>query len=110
MIFAWDDNNRTHLAKHNVRPEEAEEVVVGVRPPFPMEIGDEKLVVWGQTDDGRYLEVIFVLKPPQDVLYESLTAEDWHEVESGRATEIIRVIHAMDLTPAMKKRLRKRRR
>jgi hypothetical protein len=51
-----------------------------------------------------------VLKTPDEVSYESLAVEDWMDVESGEVTEVIRVIHAMDLTPAMKRQLRKRRR
>ena len=93
-----------------VSPAEAQEVVAGAEAPFPREIGDDKLVVWGQTTAGRYLQVIFVLKLPHEVPYESLSVEDWLEVEAGRSTEIVRIIHAMDLTLAMKKRLRKRRR
>jgi hypothetical protein len=68
------------------------------------------LVVWGQTAAGRYLQVIFVLKPPHEAPYESLSVEDWLEVEAGRVTQIVRIIHAMELTSAMKKRFRKRRR
>jgi uncharacterized DUF497 family protein len=110
VIFAWDDINRLHLTKHNVSPQEAQEAVAGARPPYPMEIGDDKLVVWGQIEHGRYLQIIYVLKKPQEVAYESLSIEDWLDVESGEVTEIVRIIHAMDLTPAMKKQFNKRRR
>ena len=110
MIFAWDDENRDHLAKHRVRPEEAEEIVYNARAPFPMEVGDDKFMAWGQTENGRYLQVILTFKSTQDVPYESLSLEDWLDVELGKVIEIVRVIHAMDLTPVMKRRLRKRRR
>ena len=110
MIFAWDERNGEHLAKHRVSPQEAQEVVADAEPPYPMQIGDDKLVVWGQTRGGRHLQVIFVLKRPQEVEYESLSMEDWVEVESAKATEIVRVIHAMDMTGAMKEQFRKRRR
>jgi uncharacterized DUF497 family protein len=110
MIFAWDEKNREHLAKHSVSPEEAEQILVGVRSPYPMEVGDDKLVVWGQTDHGRHLQVIYVLKRPEEVEYESLSIADWLQVELGGVREIVRVIHAMDLTPAMKRRFNKRRR
>lgn len=109
MIFAWDDTNIEHLAKHNVSPAEAREVVEDARSPFPMEIGDGKLLVWGSTVDGRYLQVIYVLKTPDEVEYESLTTEDWLDIESSKDAEIVRIIHAMDLTPKMKQQLRKRR-
>ena len=29
MIFDWDDANVTHIAEHDVAPEEAEEVILG---------------------------------------------------------------------------------
>jgi hypothetical protein len=66
--------------------------------------------VWGATRSGRYLQVIYVLKPPGEVAYESLAVEDWMAVEAGDATMVIRVIHAMELTARMKQLLRKRRR
>jgi uncharacterized DUF497 family protein len=110
MIFAWDDITCEHLAKHAVSVAEAQEVVAGARRPFPCEIGDDKLVVWGQTSGGRYLQVIFVLKKAQEVPYESLSMEDWLDVEAGRVTELVRVIHAMEMTEDMKKQYRKRRR
>jgi uncharacterized DUF497 family protein len=110
MIFAWDDINRLHLAKHTVSAEEAQEVVAESKPPYPREIGDGKLVVWGQTHVGRYLQVIFVLKKPQEVAYESLNVEDWFDVETGQVTEVVRVIHAMELTDTMKRKYRQQRR
>jgi hypothetical protein len=110
MIFAWDETNCEHLAKHAVSAAEAQEAILAAQPPFPQEIGDGKLVVWGQTAGGRYLQVIFVLKTPREVPYESVAVEDWLEIENRRVNRIVRVIHAMELTPSMKKRLRKRRR
>src|SRR4051794_20372060 len=110
MVFSWDDANRAHIAKHGVACEEAEQVVRNAAEPFPQTIEDDKLVVWGATDSGRYLQVIYVLKTPDQVSYESLSVEDWMGVEDGDINEVIRVIHSMDLTPEMKRRLRRRRR
>ena len=110
MVFAWDDLNREHIAKHAVSPAEAEEVVRDARDPFPATIEGEKFVVWGATESGRHLQVIYVLKKPDEVSYESLAVEDWMAVEAGEVVEVIRVIHAMDLTPRMKRAFRKRRR
>lgn len=110
MIFAWDGVNREHVAKHAVAPEEAEFVIAGAEAPFPRTIEDDKFVVWGATESGRLLQVIFVLKLPAEVGYESLSVEDWLAVEAGEVAEIVRVIHAMELTPGMKRRLRRRRR
>src|SRR5258708_5517440 len=105
MIFSWDDANRDHIARHGVSPEEAEDVVRTAEDPFPQSIEDDKFVVWGATESGRYLQVIFVMKTPDEVSYESLAVEDWMDVEVGGIAEIIRVIHAMDLTPRMKRGL-----
>jgi hypothetical protein len=110
MIFAWDELNCEHLAKHSVSAAEAQEIILTARRPFPQELGDGKLVVWGQTAAGRYLQVIFVLKAPREVPYESLCVEDWLEIEARGLSQIVRVIHAMELTLSMKKGLRKRRR
>src|SRR4051812_38677077 len=101
MVFAWDDLNREHIAEHGVSPEEAEEVVRSAENPFPQGIEDDRFVVWGPTEAGRHLQVIFVLKTPDEVPYESLAIEDWMAVEAGEVAEVIRVIHAMDLTPRM---------
>lgn len=109
MVFAWDDLSREHIAKHGVSPEEAEAVVRGAEEPFPQGIEDDKFVVWGATEAGRRLQVIFVLKTPDEVSYESLAVEDWMSIEAGEMAEVIRVIHAMDLTSRMKRGLRKRR-
>jgi uncharacterized DUF497 family protein len=110
MIFSWDDRNRDHIAKHGVRPPEAEFVVEHAEPPFPETIEGDKFVVWGPTEADRYLQVIYVLKAPADIAYESVAALDWMEIESGGIEKIARIIHAMELTQRMKKRLRKRRR
>ncbi|MGB7161456.1 MAG: hypothetical protein WBD40_25580 [Tepidisphaeraceae bacterium] len=110
MIFSWDDENREHIAKHAVTPEEAEEVVRRARPPFPRAIGEGKHMVWGQTSRGRYLQAIIVFKAPEELDHDALTAEQWAEIESTGVRRVVRVIHAMDLTEGMKRSLRKRRR
>lgn len=78
--------------------------------PFPQTIEDNKFVVWGPTESGRLLQVIYVLKAPDEVAYESLAVEDWMNIEAGDATVVVRVIHAMELTVRMKRLLSKRRR
>ncbi len=39
-----------------------------------------------------------------------VTSEEAEDVVSNDVVEVVRVIHAMDLTPQMKRRLRRRRR
>lgn len=55
MVFSWDGVNRDHVARHAVSPEEAEAVVRAAEAPFPQTIGDDRFVVWGATESGRYL-------------------------------------------------------
>ncbi len=110
MIFSWDDENREHIARHDVTPEEAEEVARGARPPFPRAIGDGKHMVWGQTSRGRYLQIIVVFKLAGELDYQALTPQQWAEVASTAVRRVVRVIHAMDLTETMKRNLCKRRR
>ena len=86
--FRWNDWNVEHIELHGVTPEEAEEVVRGAKRPYPRDIGDDKLLVRGQTEDGRYLQVIFVWDVPDEQAY---------------------VIHARPLTRREKHGLRRRR-
>ena len=89
-------------------PAETEFVVESAEPPWPQQKGEGKLVVWGPTAAGRLLQVIFVLKPPDEVEFESLTVEQWSDLDED--DRIVYVIHAMELTAAMKRQYRKRRR
>jgi hypothetical protein len=54
--------------------------------------------------------VIIVFKAPEELHYEALTAEQWAEVALTDVRRVVRVMHAMDLTDAMKRNLRKGRR
>lgn len=84
--FRWNDWNKDHIADHGVSPEEAEFVVNHVASGFPRREGDGKYRVWGQSQRGRYLQVIYIFSPP-GVTY---------------------VIHARDLEDGEKRRLRRR--
>jgi uncharacterized DUF497 family protein len=85
LDFRWNEWNVEHLAEHGVSPESAEEVIAGARNPYPRRIGDDKLLVWGASDRGELLQVIFVLD------------------EDGT----IFVIHARPLSEAEKRRHRR---
>lgn len=108
MLFAWDEWNVEHIARHSVTPFEAELVVETAEPPWPAEKGDEKFVVWGPTDIGRLLQVIFVFKRPDELEFEALSVDEWAEITDDQA--IVYVIHAMELTLRMKRLYRRRRR
>ena len=86
MQFRWIDWNRDHIAEHGVEPAEAEMVVLNAKPPFPNQIGDDKLYVAGRGFGGRFLQVIYVLDPDDRVF----------------------VIHARPLNDREKKRFRRR--
>jgi len=59
--FEWDSANIGHMAKrHGVTPEEAEEVFDG-NPVF-RKTYESRRIALGQTGDGRYLFVVFMLK------------------------------------------------
>jgi hypothetical protein len=96
--------------KHGAMPEEAQYVVENAKSPFPQEIGEGKRPVWGGSIDGRMLQVIYVLKRQRDVAFESVDPVNWTILQSQPDAKIARVIHAMDLTPDMKRQLRRRRR
>ena len=110
MIFAWDETNRDHIARHGVTPLEAQFVVENAATPFPQELGDGKRRVWGPTTAGRLLQVIYVLKKQDGVAFESVDPLDWSELKNIPNAKITRIIHAMDLTTDMKRQLHRRRR
>jgi uncharacterized protein len=82
--FWWDAQNIEHIANHGVEPFEAEEVIDD--EPLVLRAGGDWYAAYGQSDNGRYLLVIFALK------------------EDNR----IRVITARDVTAAEKKKLKRR--
>jgi uncharacterized DUF497 family protein len=85
MDFRWNEWNLEHVAKHGVDPEETESVIRRARRPFPRKIEEDKWLVWGRGDGGRYLQVIFVSDDDKTVY----------------------VIHARPLTDQEKRRFRR---
>ncbi len=86
MEFRWISWNEEHIASHGVGPEEAEDAVRNARAPFPLVQADERYLVWGPTEGGRLLQVVFVIDPDDTIF----------------------VIHARELTRKEKKRYRRR--
>ena len=60
MPFVWDTGNIDHIARHDISPEEAEQVVEN--DPFDiaryLRNGEERLNQVGETDAGRVLVVV----------------------------------------------------
>ena len=61
MTFEWDAENRKHIARHGITPEEAEEAV----RTEPLEAGvqhhesEERVLCFGRTKSGRLLTVLY---------------------------------------------------
>ena len=60
--FDWDEANIGHLARHNVLPEEAEQVILNDPVDVGMEIveGEERYLNLGATAQGRVLLVVTI--------------------------------------------------
>ncbi len=52
----WDDENVQHIARHNVSPQEVEDVCFGVY--IGKRESNQRYVLSGQTVAGRYLNVV----------------------------------------------------
>ena len=56
----WDEENIEHLGRHQVDPDEAEEVLAG--RPLVRRGRDGRYLVYGPTESGRLLFMVCVLK------------------------------------------------
>ena len=63
-LFDWDEANISHIAEHDVAPEEAEEVIVGnpLDIGFDVVDGEERWSYLGETNDGRILWTTVTLR------------------------------------------------
>jgi uncharacterized DUF497 family protein len=63
-IFGWDYENIRHIARHNVAPAEAEEVMLGDPLDIEFEIvdGEERWSYLGETSDERILWVTITFR------------------------------------------------
>ena len=61
--FEWDEANLAHIARHNVTPEEAEQVFFDVDNAFDEDIKhstvEKRFIIIGKTEKGRLLYQIF---------------------------------------------------
>lgn len=63
MDFRWNDWNEEHATRHGVTIEEAEEVAQAARRPWPEAHPDDKWLVWGRSQSGRMIQVVYLLDP-----------------------------------------------
>src|SRR5262245_26396346 len=64
LRFDWDVSNIAHLARHDVRPEEAEQILTGDILDLDYRVtedGEERWTVVGQTTAGRVLIVVWTM-------------------------------------------------
>lgn len=81
-----------------------------VPKPSPREIGDGKYLVWGKTPAGLHLEVIFVFKVPEELVFANLQMIDWSLLIDYPATVPVYICHAMPMKAKQMRQYRRIRR
>ncbi|MEZ2348136.1 BrnT family toxin [Terriglobus sp. RCC_193] len=73
--FQWDEANRAHIARHDVTPQEVEEVLIGGVIELDVQHAEEEIrFLWiGEALRGRILVVVFT---ERDHLIRPITAYD----------------------------------
>ena len=63
-LFDWDQANISHVAAHNVHPEEAEEVMLGdsLEMDFEKSAGEDRWIYIGETLHGRILQIVVTMR------------------------------------------------
>lgn len=83
-MFDWDEHNETHIATHDLSPEEAEEALFDPRrigvAAYDV-AGDERRGIIGATLAGR---ILFVVITRRGDLIRVVTARDGNEREKKR--------------------------
>lgn len=75
-FFAWSEENKAHLAEHDVSPEDFEEIVCD--PDYEdISRSTGNPLAFGWTTNGRYLCCVF--RRLEDYLIEPITAYDVEE-------------------------------
>ena len=68
MTFEWDAENRKHIARHGITPEEAEEAVR--IEPLEADVqhheSEERVLCFGRTKSGRLLTVLYTERNDKD--------------------------------------------
>ena len=77
--FEWDDYNEGHIAEHNVSPEEVEECFFNPYVWKRKKRSRKRYYLYGQTNGGRYLFIVFELYPSGIV--RPISARDMEEAE-----------------------------
>lgn len=75
LELQWDESNVEHIGRHGIAPSEVEDVCFGEHVAIRGE--HHRYVLYGQTDDGRYLKV--VLQRQQGNVFRPITAFEMTE-------------------------------
>ena len=64
LVFDWDAANRDHIARHQVSPEEAEQIIDNDPLDIDAETinGEERITSVGRTNGGRILLVVTTIR------------------------------------------------
>jgi uncharacterized DUF497 family protein len=77
--FEWDAANIEHVAEHNVTPDEVEEACVN--DSHTRKTGEGRYLVYGTTDNGRYLFIVGINKGCG--VFRTITARDMTDREKS---------------------------
>ena len=75
LCFDWDSHNISHLALHNIRPDEAEQALASDLVDLDYNVtpdGEQRWTALGQTFAGRVLVIVWTLL--EDGCYRTVTA------------------------------------
>lgn len=78
-IFEWDEENIEHILRHNVIPDEVEEVCVN--KPYVRKSADKRYLVYGVTDSGRHIFIVGINK--EKGIFRTITARDMTDREKS---------------------------
>ena len=82
----WDDENIEHISKHNVNPQEVEDVCFGTH--IIRKEGNRRYILSGQSTNGRYLNV--VIERVYKGLFRPITAFEMSEKYKRRYRKRLR--------------------
>lgn len=106
-VFLWNEWNLLHIGQHHVYRSEAEHVVRHPHAGYPRPLAERKHQSRGTTNDGRFLQVIFVYRDSATIDIAGVDLCDLVELEEAK--EVVYVIHARDLNEQEKRKLRRHR-
>jgi len=95
MFFVWQDDNEEHIGVHGIETHEADYVVRHAKRPYAKRISPEKWLVKGRTRAGKLIQVIYVLRSPEEIDPNLLSPSDRIALEEGQ--QAVFVIHAREL-------------